>query len=60
MVAGTWTPSLPSPLKTTVTELAVTPLSLTTWALVRMSPSLDTTKPVPMPCWSPVGWPHMS
>ena len=31
-----WTPSLPSLLKTTVTVLAVRPLSLTTWALVRV------------------------
>ena len=40
MVAGTCVPSVSlSFLKTTTTELAVTPLSLTTWALVRMSPS---------------------
>ena len=60
MVAGISRPWASLPLKTTVTELAVTPLSLTTCALVRMSPSVLTTKPVPMPCWSPVGWPHMS
>ena len=53
-------PSDPLPLKTTVTVLAVIPLSLTTWALVRISPSVETTKPVPMPCCSPVDWPHMS
>ena len=55
MVAGTCVPSVSlSFLKTTTTELAVTPLSLTTWALVRMSPLVETTKPVPMPCCSPV------
>ena len=60
MVAGICVPSDPLPLKTTVTVLAVTPLSLTTCALVRIWPSVETTNPVPMPCWSPVGWPHMS
>ena len=61
MVAGIsvpWEPLLL--LNTTVTELAVTPLSLTTCALVRIWPSVETTKPVPMPCCSPVDWPHMS
>ena len=53
MVPGTCASSAPSPLKITVTKPAARPLSLTTWALVRMSPSSETTKPVPSARWSP-------
>ena len=56
--ASNSSPSPPERLKTTVTVSAVWPCpSSRTWALVRMSPSVEATKPVPRDCpaW---GSPH--
>ena len=48
----------PLPLKTTLTESAAWPLSVTTWALVRMKPSFETTNPEPSDCAEEEGtWP---